>query len=179
MNGTIALCPYQGCEYRCCRFDQGNYIVLHPGELEAARASGASTAHLQIIDDDYHGGQKAVCTAAEPMTCDYGYKPLDCKSYPLFPAPDGGLLKGSKCPLRPEHLTEHARDVGELWERQSLSTRRWLAEVRLVGYEVYADGAGPPAAVEKGEGVAQAQPVAEAAVAETLEAGGEYAYGTV
>lgn len=155
MNGTIALCPYQECEYRCCRFDQGNYIVLHPGELEAAQASGASTAHLQIIDDDYRGGQRAVCTAAEPMTCDHGYKPLDCRSYPLFPAPDGGLLKGSKCPLRPEHLTEHARDVGELWERQSPATRRWLAEVRLVGYEVYADGAGPsrPVVVET-EGVA-------------------------
>lgn len=38
MNGTIALCPYQGCEYRCCRFDQGNYIVLHPGELRAAQS---------------------------------------------------------------------------------------------------------------------------------------------
>lgn len=144
MNGTIALCPYQGCEYRCCRFDQGNYIVLHPGELRAAQSRGVSTAHLQVIDDGYHGGQKAVCTALEPMTCDHGYKPLDCRSYPLFPAPGSGLLKGSKCPLRVEHLTEHAQDVIDLWAQQGPDTRRWLAQVRLVGYEEYASAAPPP-----------------------------------
>lgn len=160
MNGTITLCPYQGCEFRCCRFDQGNYIVLHPGELQAAQARGASTTHLEVIDDNYHGGQKAVCTAREPMTCDDGYKPLDCKSYPLFPAPGGGLLKGSKCPLRAEHLTEHARDVVDLWAGQGPVTGQWLAQVRLVGYEEYANGA-LPAVVSKVEVLAECRTTRE------------------
>ena len=64
--------------------------MLYPGELGEAYLNGESTQHLKIIDANYHGGQKAICTAKDTASCDGGLKPLDCKSYPFFPAPSQG-----------------------------------------------------------------------------------------
>jgi hypothetical protein len=146
-NGIISGCSTSGCwetlgTTRCCQFQQGNYIVLYPGELEAAWAAGQSTAHLKIIDGDYHGGQKAVCNAKCTASCDGGFKPLDCASYPFFPAPPSGgevglLLKGQKCPLVAEHHQEHAAAVKAAWNlliRDNPAVGPWLDKVRLVGY---------------------------------------------
>jgi hypothetical protein len=82
-DGIIPTCSTSGCWHqlgatRCCDFRQGNFMVLHPGELEAAQAAGQSIAHLKITDADYHGGQKAVCTAKCTATCDNGFTDL-CK----------------------------------------------------------------------------------------------------
>jgi hypothetical protein len=41
--------------------------VSYPGELQAARAAGQSTAHLAIIEADYHGGQKRFARPATPQ----------------------------------------------------------------------------------------------------------------
>jgi Fe-S-cluster containining protein len=146
-DGTIAACPHNGCGYRCCEFQQGNYIVLFPDELETAVAQGQSVAHLKITAA-YNGGFKAICTAAETATCDHGYKPLDCKSYPYFPiVRDGKIqagLKGKKCPLVPELLPGHADFVERSWRaaaEQFPGVVAWLNEVQLVGYESVA---GPP-----------------------------------
>src|ERR1700722_6602570 len=146
-NGIIPSCANSGCsqhlgEKRCCDFQQGNYIVLYPGELDLARKAGHSTAHLKIIDDDYHAAQKVGCSAKETATCDNGFKPLDCKSYPFFPAaPNNGhvdlLVKGKKCPLQAEHLKVHAAFVRETWNEVMASNpdvRAWLSKVELVGY---------------------------------------------
>ena len=146
-DGIIPSCGSSGCSeklgaHRCCDFQQGNYIVLYPGELDRARASGQSTAHLKIIDADYHGGQKVVCAARDTATCDNGFKPLDCKAYPFFPAPPGQgevdlLVKGKKCPLQAEHLNGHAAGVREAWNElmaQNPKVRAWLNKVKLVGY---------------------------------------------
>ena len=146
-NGIIPSCANSGCsqtlgEKRCCDFQKGNYIVLYPGELDQARANGQSTAHLKIIDDNYHGAPKVVCTARDTATCDNGFKPLDCKSYPFFPAHPGAagvdlLVKGKKCPLQAEHLKGHAAVVREAWKEVMASNpdvRPWLKKVELVGY---------------------------------------------
>ena len=124
-DGLIPTCSTSGCWHklgatRCCDFQQGNFIVLYPGELDAAAAAGQSVAHLKITDADYHGGQKAVCTATCTATCDNGFKPLDCVSYPFFPAPPQGgevdlLLKGCKCPLQAAQHQDHADKIRVAW----------------------------------------------------------------
>jgi hypothetical protein len=143
-HGLISLCPHAGCAFRCCDFQQGNYIVLYPGELEDAIEGGRSIGHLEIFDRNYHGGQRARCTAADGSTCDSGYKPLDCASYPYFPAiTESGepttLLKGDKCPLTEELTTAHARWVLETWVRladERSDIYEWLTKVLLVGYSL-------------------------------------------
>lgn len=140
-DGTISLCPHQGCAFMCCEFQQGNYIVMYPGELEAAIRAGLSVRHLQITEP-YNGGFKAVCTAGRTATCDDGYKPLDCKSYPYFPViKDGQIhagLKGKKCPLTPAMTRAHAQFVEHEWRHlaeQVPAVIDWLDHVTLVGYE--------------------------------------------
>jgi Fe-S-cluster containining protein len=146
-GGTIALCPHKGCNFCCTEFTSGNYIVLYPGELEKAAASGLSMAHLKVIDENYYGGARAICEAKERKNCDGGYKPLDCASYPFFPAPVfhdpelsnvDGLVKGTKCPLIPAEIREHERWVRDIWNAlivEKPTIIDWLRQVRLVGYE--------------------------------------------
>lgn len=141
-EGRLNSCATSGCGWRCCEFQQGNYIVLYPGELEDAQAAGQSITHLEITDADYHGGKKAVCKARDTASCDGGFKPLDCVSYPFFPAPPGDgevdlMIKGEKCPLLALHLQRHAAFVREAWN--AIAARRpailaWLNKIRLVGY---------------------------------------------
>jgi hypothetical protein len=141
-QGQIMSCATAGCGWRCCEFQQGNYIVLYPGELEEAQAAGQSTAHLAITDADYHGGKKAICKARDTASCDGGFKPLDCVSYPFFPAPPGTgpvdlLIKGRKCPLLPQHLQRHAARIRETWNALAARNPKilyWLNKVKLVGY---------------------------------------------
>ena len=144
-DGTISSCANSGCDKtlgfrRCCDFQQGNYIVLHPGELAEAARQGLPVAHLRIVDADYHGGQKAVCAAHNSATCDGGLKPFDCKAYPLFPAgSENGdfFIKGSKCPLQPVHLAAHADAIRAMWQAivsRNPEAAAWLDRVEMVGY---------------------------------------------
>ena len=145
MTGRISLCPYQSCEYRCCDFQQGNFIVTHPGELRHAAAAGKSLNHLRVIDV-IGEGHKVICTAEDTSSCDNGYKPLDCQSYPIFPTIEHeedrfkltAGLKGRKCPLLVSQVHEHAKWVLDQWTariRTNPSIAKWLARVSLVGYE--------------------------------------------
>lgn len=142
-DGSIPLCPHQGCAFKCCSFQQGNFIVLYPGEADAARQSGASTDHLEFIES-YNGGHKVVCRAANTANCDNGYKPLDCASYPFFPTVDeqngdiNATLKGAKCPLTTAIANFHRLWVQDQWRRlaeTNAEVRPWLSKVSLVGYE--------------------------------------------
>ena len=87
-----------------------------------------------------------ICTAKDTASCDNGYKPLDCQSYPFFPtialAEDGykleAGLKGAKCPLLVAQVKEHAAWVIDEWNAEihdNPSIARWLVKVSLVGYE--------------------------------------------
>lgn len=141
LDGQIAQCRHAACGYRCCDFSGGNYIALYPGELNDAVASGASLDHLEVRPSA-DGGCRAICHADDKATCDGGYKPLDCASYPLFPtiAPDGRVeagLKGRKCPLIAATIPRHVQWVKAAWTRlaeASPAVRDWIARVRLVGY---------------------------------------------
>ncbi len=141
VNGGIQLCPSRGCGFKCCEFQQGNYIVMYPGEYENARDAGSSISHLKIINPDDSGGKRAVCTAANTANCDNGYKPLDCQSYPLFPqmSPDGdigSIIKGEKCPLLESELGAHRESMMEAWTPHLAEPKfvTWLKNVSLVGY---------------------------------------------
>lgn len=160
-SGKIADCANSGCNWRCCQFMQGNYIVLYPGEVAAAKGRGESLHHLDIFDDDYHGGSRATCFASDTASCDSGYKPLDCATYPFFPVigeqsdteaiePTGGdanvaaeqrVIKwdfGQKCPLNPEELITHLDLMRAAWQDRMRADHRvapWLRLVRLVGYK--------------------------------------------
>ena len=143
-QGRIPLCPHADCGFRCCQFNHGNYIVMFPGELAAARAQGHSTAHLEITAEE-NGGHRAVCRARDTGTCDNGYKPLDCASYPFFPllGPQGdsmfAMIRGAKCPLPLDRLDAHASWVQDTWQallEGSQEIRSWLGGVELVGYEL-------------------------------------------
>jgi len=131
-GGTIPLCPHKGCAFKCCDFQQMFHILLYPGEIEEAAAQGRSIAHLKIIDADYRGGVRAKCCAKDTATCDNGYKPLDCVSYPFFPelaaAPGTNgaekedpivvtLAKGSGCPIQGREIPRHERYIRELWQK--------------------------------------------------------------
>lgn len=141
-------CATSGCGWKCCQFMQGNYIVMYPGELEAAREAGESTAHLNLLATDKFGGLRATCNAADTANCDGGYKPIDCSTYPLFPQLDietsddpdtlRTWLKGSKCPLGPADVQAHLLQMSRAWRTLIASDPRiapWLKAVRLVGYE--------------------------------------------
>ncbi|MCA9258804.1 MAG: hypothetical protein KDA61_06375 [Planctomycetales bacterium] len=140
--GEIPQCADADCGRTCCDFSRGNYILLYPGELEAAVATGESVAHLQC-EPFPEGGHRAICSATNQADCDGGYKPLDCASYPFFPTLDhaGGVaveLKGAKCPLQSWMLAKHARWVRQTWQKILVRHRRlatWIAAARLVGYE--------------------------------------------
>lgn len=137
-NGIIKQCKNQclRCHYKCCTFTT-NFIVLYPGEYEKAEKD---KSHLKIVDENYHGGKKAVCTKL--CTAD-NFKPLDCQSYPLFPLIDSAsklrLIRGSKCPLTSSKLKKHEIFVIKTWNKllQNNKTLDWLKEVKLVGYQLY------------------------------------------
>lgn len=138
-EGKIPFCPYQNCAFKCCQFQQGNYIVMYPGEVEEAQERNQSLNHLELTP--YHGGYKAICRAKDTSTCDGGYKPLDCQSYPFFPTVKGTSLhinlKGEKCPLTLLHLRTHQIWVKKKWENLILRApivSEWIKKVVLVGY---------------------------------------------
>lgn len=115
--------------------------MLYPGEVDAARQTGRSLEHLRLSPMP-HGGFRATCNARDKSSCDDGYKPLDCASYPFFPTIDGdgriaADLKGEKCPLQTVMLAAHRRWVIAAWTKLSSTVpgiAKWIARTRLVGY---------------------------------------------
>ena len=66
-------------------------------------------SHLQIIDNDYFGGKKVKCIAKDCKSCDNGYKPIMCRTYPLWvkSVNKGFVFRSSKCPLSSEQIAKH------------------------------------------------------------------------
>lgn len=140
--GRISLCAEKGCNFKCCNFDAGNYIMLFPGELETALKNKKSIAHLTILEQDKYMGHKAICNASQKQNCDNGYKPIDCMFYPLFPnvikENKVGFLKGIKCPLELDEIYSHISYVSNEIKNNIFfdqNTQEWLRNVKLVGYK--------------------------------------------
>ncbi len=142
-ESKIKSCTTSGCDWKCCQFNAGNYIVMQPGELRRAQLSGISTNHLKVIEADYHSGQKVVCNAKNTATCDGGLKPKDCQYYPAYPAVDKDgevthYIRGKKCPLKNGNLDEHLEKVeadlkDQIQKKPSL--KAFFAKIKMVGYE--------------------------------------------
>ena len=105
-KGLIKACKNAGCGFKCCSFGSDGHIVILPHEFDGHEKE---ISHLQIIDNDYFGGKKAKCIAKDCKSCDNGYKPVMCRTYPLWvkSVNKGFVFRSGKCPLSNEQLTNH------------------------------------------------------------------------
>ncbi len=111
-NGIINQCKQTGCGWKCCSFGRNGYIVTLPHEIEGQRIE-----HLEIFGDTGMGGKKVRCHAANTKTCDDGYKPIQCRIYPLWFA--DSVLRSAKCPLNNSCLKEHKEQALAILNRYS------------------------------------------------------------
>ena len=149
MAGEIEACPKNGCNFHCCDFNQNNFIVLLPNELDYINNKQISHKHLEIIEANSDSSHKAICRAKERKNCDGGYKPIDCQVYPLFPSEnDEFYLKGTKCPLGKMDLKEHIVNTEKILSEIKFCDvkvfEEWLAKVELTGYEKIKRGDNAP-----------------------------------
>lgn len=98
-KGLIEACKSASCGWKCCTFGSHGHIVILPHEFDGHEQE---TSHLQIIDDDYFGGKKVKCMAKDCKSCDNGYKPIMCRTYPLWvkSVKKGFVFRSGKCPLK-------------------------------------------------------------------------------
>lgn len=109
-KGLIRACENSGCGWKCCSFGSDGHIVILPHELDGHEQE---ISHLQIIDNNYFGGKKVKCIAKDCKSCDNGYKPIMCRTYPLWvkSVRKGFVFRSGKCPLKNEQLTRHKEFV--------------------------------------------------------------------
>lgn len=114
-KGLIKACENSGCGWKCCSFGSDGHIVILPHELDGHQKE---ISHLQIIDDDYFGGKKVKCVAKNCKLCDNGYKPVMCRTYPLWvkSVKKSFVFRSGKCPLENEQLTKHKEFVLDLFD---------------------------------------------------------------
>ena len=121
---------------------------MYPGEWEKAECRGEMLAHLRVMACDPLGGRLAYCDGGviDQSKCSpsRNYKPLDCISYPFFPALSGGILHllvdDSRCPLPSVALRQHHNYVLLRWSAVlQLDARiaEWLLQLSLDGYRPY------------------------------------------
>lgn len=105
-KGLIKACKSTNCGWKCCSFGSDGHIVILPHELDGHEQE---ISHLQIIDDDYFGGKKVKCVAKDCKSCDNGYKPVMCRTYPLWvkSVKKRFVFRSGKCPLKNEQLDSH------------------------------------------------------------------------
>lgn len=138
--GRIKKCSkyIQKCQYKCCIFHD-NYIALYPGEWERTKLF---KSHITIIDEDYFGGKKAICSKNLGCNSNIDFQPLDCKTYPYFPKIDEQgdikILKGQKCPLIKRDLIHHKILFMKTWKPliKNKTIFNWLKKIKLIGYEI-------------------------------------------
>lgn len=105
-KGLIRACENSGYGWKCCSFGSDGHIVILPHELDEHERE---VSHLQVIDDNYFGGKKVKCIAKDCKSCDNGYKPIMCRTYPLWvkSVKKKFVFRSRKCPLKNEQLTKH------------------------------------------------------------------------
>lgn len=114
-KGVIESCKGTGCGFKCCSFASGGHIVVLPHEFDGHEHD---ISHLRIIDDDYFGGKKVKCVANDCKSCDGGYKPIMCRSFPLWvkSLKKRIIFRSGKCPLRDVQLSRHKSYVLSLFD---------------------------------------------------------------
>ena len=148
MDGSISHCQKAECDFPCCKRTGHKGIALLPGEWEQIRPE--QRRHLLLLEADFHGGKLVACRAHHTATCDGGYKPVDCRLYPLWPRFDeDGTLRGwdahlnvekkprsSKCPLQANQLAVHVQKAGKYVVQlaEDPSMREFFNAVPAIGY---------------------------------------------
>lgn len=112
MIGEIKHCANSGCGYKCCDFGSKGHIIMMPNEYK--NEFPTRLTHLKIIDDHYMGGTKVRCTAENKKNCDGGYKPIQCRIFPLWVRGDGEMEKSVRCPLSWDQMFEHEQESKEI-----------------------------------------------------------------
>lgn len=152
-GGNISACEACShlCGYGCCHqalpheadFGPESSLLLYPGELEETIKE--LRRHILVNADDFHGGKLGYCDREHfnQSTCDAdkNFKPLDCQSYPFFPAiKDGKLVlkvDRKRCPLPTEAVLRHYETVLVKWKEliaKNPETKEWIASFELEGY---------------------------------------------
>lgn len=137
-KGIIRDCAHANCGFKCCSFGNKGHVLILPFELLGHEGE---IKHLQIINDNYFGGKKVRCRAKNCMTCDGGYKPIMCRSYPLWvrSVSKKEVFKSRKCPLPQISLTTHKDYVLSLFEEYSqqidISLDDFLSKAWIDNYE--------------------------------------------
>ena len=144
-NGIINLCKSSGCGFKCCSFGSNGgtgYTIMLPNEYENANKS---VAHLKVIDEDYHGGKKVQCTATKLFDCDGGYKPVQCRVYPIWvkDTESEAVQKSKKCPIQEGDLEEHKMMAMELVKGYAGTTpeklNTFLSKVKVDRYKIFGE----------------------------------------
>lgn len=146
------------CGYHCChqQLPKGGppvtdeSILLFPGELKRALEHGEGAQHIEVTGTHPVGGDFGYCNpeVIDQRQCHpaRNFKPLDCRSYPLFPTIRNGklaLLIDTRCPLSardPARLRAHAQVVLATWRSEvarNPAVGRWLASLDLPTYEPF------------------------------------------
>lgn len=159
-DGEILDCSAAApiCGYHCCHQQlpkegppvADESILLFPGERELALEQGESAGHIEVTGTHPAGGDFGYCNPhrIDQRQChpSRNFKPLDCRSYPLFPTIRDGrlaLLIDTRCPLSardPARLKPHAQLILASWQREverNPAVGHWLASLELPTYEPF------------------------------------------
>lgn len=138
------------CEWGCCKKvgmsdEQSCGLYIYPHELD--QISEQDKKHLDYKMTLSDGSKIVVCRANNPATCDGGYKPVDCKLFPIFPKFKGDDLliykymrvhkSGFYCPYKEQESLRHVNSIMPLLIRLYLnkSLRDFYNKRALSGYQ--------------------------------------------
>lgn len=152
-EGSINACASCShiCGYGCCHqalpheedFGSESSILLYPGELEAAAEE--TRRHILITAENFRGGKLGYCDRdnfdQSECSMDRNFKPLDCQSYPFFPAMRDGklilLIDKKRCPLPIDALLRHYEWVLQKWAvviAEDPAVKKWITSFELERY---------------------------------------------
>lgn len=157
IDGKVIDCRHlsSSCLYRCCDQDKPdgqikicheNYIMLYPGEWEAAEKS---KVHIEIVNNDFFGGKLGRCRREDfdQPNCNpsKNFKSMDCQAYPFAPSFDkNGNLRleiDKRCPMKASRaLDDHYHTILEKWKsviEKDNSVIAWIRSFELGGYVEY------------------------------------------
>lgn len=137
-DGLLSQCRTAGCGWQCCNFGKDGYILLLPNEWEQ---SSGSKSHLVVLDEYYFGGKKVKCIAQDCASCDNGYKPIMCRTYPYWmrSVSKGIMVKSDKCCLKHVPVPTHRDYVENLFSDYALKNEgveRFLNSAHIDRYSV-------------------------------------------
>lgn len=137
-NGLIESCRNSGCGWKCCDFGSNGHIVMLPSEYESA---DKSLSHLKVVNDNDNGGKHVKCIAKDKSNCDGGYKPIQCRTFPLFINMNRGSLytqRSMRCPLSNDVLMLHKKRslelVTEFCNSKDIDFNHFFRNVKLNHY---------------------------------------------